>query len=139
MTITTTQRTRLRVDLGLADDETIFTNAEMSDIWDRVSGASSEIDQHFAALGLMAMQMLNSANKLHDYRVVSSSESLEQVWKHWKSTFEMYKDAMQEALGFQNRQVVGSSIRRDRVIRDKPGGRNEGFEPIDPILPADYQ
>lgn len=138
MAITTQQRTNLRLDAGLPDDETVFSNDEMETIWERVSGASSDADRHAAALGLMSRQLLYSANKLHDYRLVNTAESLSQVRKHLKEMYDEFKPALEAALGVTyTEEIAFSAMRPVERHRDRPYGNQEGWEPLDPILRND--
>jgi hypothetical protein len=135
-TITSQERTDLRTDLGIPDDETIFTNTEMQRIWDRVVSAADATTKHFAALALMVMQLRNSSAKLHRYSVVSSSESQEQVFAHLNLLYQEYKEFLDSALSRHTRQVVFSSMRSvEYPDRESPSGEDEGWEDTDPYVP----
>ncbi len=129
MTITTQQQTDLRTDMGMPDDETIFTDAEMVRIWDRVAGADNEANQLWAAKGMMAEQLLNQGVRLHDYSLVNSRESLKQIRDHLKDMYMRYESALLSALGTQDRQMVRSALRPlINEDRESPRGEDEGFE-----------
>lgn len=110
----------LRGDLGLPLDETIFTDAELDAIWERVSGAADAAQQHHAALGLMTMRLRNSAAKLHAYTVVSNSESQQQIWDHLNTMYQEYKPMLDSALGTSRKQVAISGIRATKKATDEP-------------------
>lgn len=110
----------LRGDLGLPLDETIFSDTELDAIWERVSGAASATEQHYAALGLMTMRLRNSAAKLHAYTVVSNSESQQQIWDHLNTMYQEYKPSLDAALGVAKRQVAISGVRPVKRTTDEP-------------------
>ncbi len=129
MAITTQIRTDLRTDMGMPDDETVFSDDAMSRIWDRVAGATSEANQMWAAKGLMAEQLLNQGTRLHDYSLVNSSEKLSQIRANLKDMYKRYESALLSSLGTQDRQLDRSALRPlINEERRSPRGQDEGFE-----------
>lgn len=125
MTITAQQITDLRADIG-DEGETAFSDAEISRIWDRVSGASSTNEQHEAALALMARQLMSNAAKLADYSAGETSEKRSQIFKHLKMLYDMYKDSLERATGTQVRQFARRSVRvKPRQDREYPAEFDE--------------
>lgn len=110
MTITAQQIADLRADIGDNGNPPAFEEPELSRIWDRLASAADDTQRHEAALGLMARQLLNNAARLHDYAAGNNEEKLDQVFKHLQTVYEMYRPAMQAALG-QKKQVVMSKLR----------------------------
>lgn len=89
---TATQRADLRADFGLADDETVFTNAEVDRLFVRAAVSYStdgEIEAYARVLG--CNQLRAKAVNMTDYTANDSSEKLSQVFTHLdalKSGFE---------------------------------------------------
>jgi len=65
----------MRGDLGLPDDGSVFTDAELDRLYTRAG------DNYAKAVYLAFRQILANAAKLNDYRIGSSSESKSQVFK----------------------------------------------------------
>jgi hypothetical protein len=90
---TATQRTRFRLNLGLDDDETVFTNTEVDDIFveaaeEHTSPAKLKVAY---ALVIGAKRLKRKAATLADYTANDSSEKLSQVFKNLDS---IYKDVL---------------------------------------------
>lgn len=98
MSISSQQLSDLQADAGLDATQTVFTDVELSRIWDRVAGAATETLQHEAALALIFRQLLADATKFHDYKAGASEEKLSQIHDHLKKQYEMYKPALDSAL-----------------------------------------
>lgn len=80
---TATQRKRFRWDLGLDDDETVFTNDEVDDLFDQAGDkydTVSLLEAYARVLG--ARRLRNKAASLTDYTANDSSEKLSQVFKN---------------------------------------------------------
>lgn len=110
MSITTQQIADLRSDIGDNGSPPAFSDTEITRIWDRLVGAQSDTQHHEAALGLMARQLLSNGTRLHDYAAGESEEKLDQVFKHFQQLYEMYRPALEAALG-QKKQIVTSKVR----------------------------
>lgn len=119
MSLTPTQETRLRRDFGEGTTQ-VFTTAELEDIWTRVAAATSEEQQHRAALAIMFEQTLNSAVKLHDYEAGQTSHKLSQVYNHLKDRAAYYAPYLQEVLNQRVELVVRPLRPRARPNREKP-------------------
>lgn len=121
-----TIRARLCRDFGDtrgADDQAqaVFQWHELKDIWERVSGAADDWQQHRAALALMFEQTLNSAVKLHDYAAGETRESLDQVYKHLADRYAAYLPDLAAATRTAKARVAVASLRpRRREGRETP-------------------
>lgn len=120
MAITATQTTNLRLDAGLLDDQTVFTDAEISAIWERVSDARTTELQHEASLGLMFRQLLNSSAKLHKVAVAGDSNDLQQVFDHYLKLYNMYKPALDGVLGSSQQVAIATLRPVPRQNRETP-------------------
>lgn len=109
MAITTQQLSDLRQDFGDTKED-VFTDPELSRIWERVAGAATTTVRHEAALALMYRQLLSQANKFHDYTAGSTSEKLSQVRKHIKDSYDMYKSSLDAAMSRQ-KQMSRTTLR----------------------------
>jgi len=116
MAITAQQLADIRADIG-DEDGTIWTDAEISRVWERVSGAANTLQRHEAALGLLVRQLLGNSAMLHNYRAGATSESLQQVYQNLERLYAVYKPSVESALG-SNRQAarrwVKGAPRQDR-------------------------
>jgi hypothetical protein len=90
---TTTQRTDLRLDLGLADDETTFTNTEVDRLFTRAAakypGNTTARDAYVRVLA--CNQLRNKYVTAVDYEQNDSAEKLSQIFKNlevMRKTFE---------------------------------------------------
>lgn len=81
---TATQRTNLRLDLGLADDETVFTTAAIDALYTRAAALHpSDTALQDALVRVLAVRQLRNMHAtLADYDQGESSEKLSQVFKH---------------------------------------------------------
>jgi hypothetical protein len=122
MSITAQQLADLQADSAIGTDESIFTDAELSRIWDRVSGAGSDTIQHEAALALIFRQLLADANKFHDYKAGASEEKLSQIRANLKDQYEMYAPSLETALSRSTQMSTG-------VLTPKP--HQERTDPLD--------
>lgn len=75
MTLTATQITDMRRDLGIGDDGTVFTDAELDRLYTRADS------DYAVAMYYAIRQLMMDASKLNDYRAGSSTESKSQVFK----------------------------------------------------------
>lgn len=122
MSITAQQLADLQADSAIGTDESIFTDAEISRIWDRVAGAGSDTIQHEAALALIFRQLLADANKFHDYKAGASEEKLSQIRANLKDQYEMYAPSLETALSRSTQMATG-------VLTTKP--HQERTDPLD--------
>lgn len=127
-TLTATQLSNLRADLGDTGGTPAFSDAELQALWDRLTDAPNETVQHEATLALAFRQLLAQVAKFHSYTAGQVSENLDQVYAHIKAMFELYKPSLDAATS-QNRQLVISKIgKRDTAQRIPPNDAydNEG-------------
>lgn len=89
MALSADQLTDFRADVG--DDGTTFTDDELNRLYTRASSDYTE------AVILAFRQLLANANKLHDYRIAQSSESLSQVRKNIKDSLEYWETSVRSA------------------------------------------
>lgn len=120
MPMTSTQRDRLRRDIGDTGATPAFGNDELDDNWDRMSGAADEESQMKATMAKCFEQLLNSAVKLHDYTAGAVDEKLDQVFKHLEKRYAEYKPYMDAALGQKSQVVVGKVGMRAHATRYTP-------------------
>lgn len=124
MSITAQQLSDLQADAGLDDSESVFTDAELSRIWDRVSGASNETLQHEAALALIFRQLLADATKFHDWKAGASEEKLSQIYDHLKKQYEMYKPSLDNALSRETEFSMSVLVPKPNQVRTTPDDKS---------------
>lgn len=124
MSISAQQLADLQADAGLDDSESVFTDAELSRIWDRVAGASNETLQHEAALALIFRQLLADATKFHDWKAGASEEKLSQIYDHLKKQYEMYKPSLDNALSRSTEFSMNTLKPRPHQDRTMPANDN---------------
>lgn len=132
MAITSQQISDLRADFGDDDESSsteVFSDAEISRIWDRVSGAANDTIRHEASLALMFRQVLNQANKLHDYSTGATDEKLSQVRKHLKDSYEMYKPSLDAAQSRQTQMAITTLRGRKHQDRTFPANHISKLNP----------
>lgn len=118
MPMTTQQLQRTRRDLG--DVAKAFTDPELDDNWDRLSGAPDDHARFEAVKGLCFEQLLNSASKLHDYSAGAVDEKLDQVYRHLKERKADYQWALDAARGQKKQLVIGKLGKRVNADRYTP-------------------
>jgi len=118
MAMTTKQLERVRRDLG--DVSAAFTDPELNDNWERMSGAENELTRMNAVKGLCFEQLLNSASKMHDYTAGAVDEKLSQVVKHLENRLKHYLPAMEAAQGESKQIVIGKVGKRAHPDRYTP-------------------
>ena len=80
---TATQRTNFRLDLGLNDDETVFTDTEVNNIFTRAGAKYSNTDVKEAyARVIGVVQLRNKTANQVDYKANDSDEKLSQIFKN---------------------------------------------------------
>lgn len=118
MSMTSTQRDRIRRDLG--DVASAFTDPELDDNWDRLTSAPNDDVRFEATKGLCFEQLLNSAAKLHDYSAGAVDEKLKQVRDNLLERFKYYLPALEAARGQKKQIVVGKLGMRENAERYTP-------------------
>lgn len=107
-TLDADQLTDFRADIG--DDGSVFTNAELHRLYTRAGS------DYTAAVVLALRQILMNAAKLHDYSLVSSSESKSQVFKNLHDMLTYWESKAQTS---QQVKIVGMRVVPPRV-KDEP-------------------
>lgn len=129
MSITAQELSDLQKDAGLDNSESVFTDAELSRIWDRTAGASSATMHHEAALALIFRQLFSDANKFHDYKAGASEEKLSQIRANLKDSYEMYKPSLDNALGRSPEFSISPLVPKPHQERTFPGGEPSEYKP----------
>ncbi len=91
VTLTAEQRADLQADIGIADDESVFTNDELDRLYTR-AGEDYNLTVVFAL-----RQLLVSAARLTDYTAGQSSEKLSQVREGLKTALDYYENKVSSA------------------------------------------
>lgn len=91
-TLTADQLGDIQADLGISNDGTVFTDAELQRNYTRASG------NYDKAVVISFRQLLAQANKLHTYSVASASENLKEV-----------RDNLRDSLTYWEERVLGQS------------------------------
>lgn len=110
MALTVTQLTDARADLGGAST-TVFTDDELNRNYDRVSGATNDNQRWNAFLGLCWRQLMASAVKLRTYVAGQTEEKIENVYKHIRDQYDLYKDDLEAALNTQSDSMAIVAVR----------------------------
>jgi hypothetical protein len=119
-TLTPTQLSNLRADLGDTGGTPAFSDPELQALWDRLTDAPNETVQHEATLALAFRQLMVQASKFHNYTAGQVTENLQQVRDNLEANFELFKPALDAATS-QNRQlVIGKLGKRDKRERTRP-------------------
>lgn len=128
-TPTSDQLTDLRSDIGDTGTPPAFSDAEIQRLWYRVRGADDEPTQHDATLALMARALMTSGAKLRDYSTGNTSEKTSQIFDHLKSIYEMFKAALDRALGTNRDVAIGvvDGLTDGQVPFDESGGSARGY------------
>lgn len=84
--LTSELRRDLQADLGIGDDQDIFTNSELDRLYTRAAA-----DYDLTVVYALDQIMVDAA-KLNDYRAGSSSESKSQVFEHLQAMRTLWAD-----------------------------------------------
>lgn len=96
---TQTQRTNFRLDLGLNDDETVFTDTEVNNIFTRAGAkytATDVIEAYTRVIG--CVQLRNKTANQVDYKENDSDEKLSQIFKNLDRMKADFAQALKEAI-----------------------------------------
>ena len=107
MALTATQRADMQVDLGITDDQKVFTDAELDRLYERAGG------DYDRAVYLARKQLLSNAARFIDYTAGQTRVEKAQVFEHLSRLVD--RDAAQLAAKNQVR-IVGM---REVPPRDK--------------------
>jgi hypothetical protein len=78
-------------DLGISDDQTVFTDEELQRLYERAS------ESYPTAVYYAFRQLLADAAKLHDYSLVQTKLSKKQVFDHIKAMVEFWQSEARSA------------------------------------------
>lgn len=116
-----TIRIRLLRDFGVAENSTVFSPDELTEIWDELNGVTNAFNRRRAALAVMFERTLNSAVKLHDYTAGETGEKLSQVVANLEKRYAEYKPYLVDALATKKLTVAFVGLRaRPRDGRQGP-------------------
>lgn len=119
---TTQQRTDLRLDLGLPDDEAGFTSTEIDRLYVRAAAAYSDTACIEAYVRVLACDQLRAkAVTLADYTEGDSQEKLSQVFDHLGKLRAVYADNLAAAAQAGLVSVkIGKLKKKPTTLRDYP-------------------
>lgn len=126
---TATEQQRLRLDLGLAaDDTTTLPNDEADAIFVEAGESYTDGASIKASTRIIAIQrLLASSAKMTSYRQNNSSEDASDVFKHLKQLLDYWRGNLATAIAddeLANRGSVarfGKTTRRPARIKEHPG------------------
>ena len=111
MALTDTQRTDMQGDLGVSDDEAVFSNDELDRLYARA------VDDYALAIYYGFRQLLAQANKYHKYTAGFASEDLQQVRANLKDSLEEWKE---EAKNSANQVMMVGILEVPPRDKDEP-------------------
>ncbi len=111
---TATQRTRLRADLGLADDESVFTDAEVDELFARAGEQYGDPEVVYACARLLGVDQLiaRTVPQMTKYRQGESSEDPTPILQGLRGLRALYADALQSAIAASSGSVRIMGLRR---------------------------
>lgn len=104
MALTSEQLTDFQADLGISDDEAVFTDAEL----ERLFARAGEVYE--SAVYMAWRQIFAQATKYIDYKVAQTEEKRSQVWDHIKAMMAHWKAEADAASGVQGAAFVGLNV-----------------------------
>lgn len=104
MALTADQLTDFQSDLGISDDEAVFTNDELQRLYERAG------EVYEAAVYMAWRQVFAQATKYIDYKVAQTEEKRSQVWDHIKAMLAHWKAEADAASGVQGAMFVGLNV-----------------------------
>lgn len=110
MALDSTNLARLQASLGIGTDQSVFTDAELADIW---SWASDDFAQ---AMVYSILQLMGNAAKMADYTAGETSEKRSQVFSQLKELLEWWQG---EASSTPQIAFAGTSV-APPVNRSRP-------------------
>ena len=119
MALTADQLTDFQSDLGISDDETVFTDVEL----ERLFARANEVYE--AAVYMAWRQIFAQATKYIDYKVAQTEEKRSQVWDHIKAMMAHWKAEADAASGVQGAAFVGLNVIPTRSKEEPYDGTNE--------------
>lgn len=94
MALTTDQLTDFQADLGIGNDQSVFTDAELQRLFTRAG------EDYSLAVVLALRQLMTSAAKLNDYTVGQTEEKRSQIFKQLKEALEYHEEKVDAAQQF---------------------------------------
>ena len=91
MALTSDQLADIQGDLGISNDEAVFTDTELNRLYTRAS------DNYALAVYYGYRQILAQAAKFHNYTVANSSVSRSQMFDHLKDMLDFWQDEARTA------------------------------------------
>ena len=119
MALTADQLTDFQRDLGISDDEAVFTDAELERLYTR----AEEVYETAVYYGWR--QILAQATKYIDYRVAQTEEKRSQVRAHIADMVKEWKIASDAASGVQGAMLLGLNVIPTRSKEEPFDGTNE--------------
>lgn len=98
MAITAQQLADIRADIG-DEAEAVWTDDEISRIWERMSGAPNDVVRLEATLAQMIRQLLANASMLRDYTAGATGEKMSQVMSNLQKLYALYEPSLKVVLG----------------------------------------
>jgi len=84
MALSATQLTDIQADLGISDDEAVFTDAELNRLYARADSS------YTMAVAMAIRQLLITAAKFNDYTAGYTAEKKSQVFQQLKQMYEVW-------------------------------------------------
>lgn len=111
---TATQRSRFRTDLGLADDEKVFTDAAIDDLFLRADTVYSNPEIVYAYARLLGVDQLiaKTVPQLTKYKQGESSEDPTPILQGLCALRKIYDDALQSTIASASGNVRIMGLRR---------------------------
>lgn len=132
MAITASDITAIRLEYG-DTDSAVFSDPEITTIWDLMASATSTYEQRRATIGYMFLITRNSAVKMRDYSQGESSEKGSQVFKQLQALVDEYQSSIDGALGTKS-EIARNVLRpKPHQEREYPHGHPDG-RPVDRVL-----
>ena len=132
MAITASDITAIRLEYG-DTAEAVFSDPEITTIWDLMASATSTYEQRRASVGYMFLITRNSAIKLRKYTQGESVDDQEAIFKHLQQVVAEYQSSIDGALGTKS-EIARNVLRpKPHQERDYPHGHPDG-RPIDRVL-----
>lgn len=119
MALTSDQLADMQSDLGIADDESVFTDAELERLFERAG------EVYETAVYMAWRQIFAQATKYIDYKVAQTEEKRSQVWDHIKAMMAHWKAEADAASGVQGAAFVGLNVIPTRNKEEPWDGTNE--------------
>ena len=115
MALTADQLADMQADLGISDDQAVFTDAELERLFTRAG------EVYESAVYLAWRQIFAQATTYIDYKVAQTEMKRSQVWDHIKAMLAHWKDEAASASGATGALFVGlNGIPTLSTSKDEP-------------------